>query len=83
MTEPLKPAPHLNAAQVATLDREIRAKIESVIKDVELRKWAADAAMEFAADIGADGPAAVEIAKKLYEFVSVPIAAPMIDPTKL
>ena len=73
-TKPIDAPSHLNAQQVAQLEQDIRAKLDSVVKDVELRKWAAEHAMNFAKT----PDEAVTLAMQVYRFISLPLDEPMV-----
>ena len=70
MTKPIDAPSHLNAQQVAALEKDIRAKLDSVVKDVELRKWAVEQAMKVSYS--------VDMAQQIYDFISRPLAGPMV-----
>lgn len=74
MTKPIDAPSHLNAQQVAQLEKDIRAKLDSVVKDVELRKWAAEHALNF----GVEADSAVTLAMQIYRFISLPLDEPMV-----
>ena len=74
MTKPIDAPTHFNAQQVAQLEKDIRAKLDSVVKDVELRKWAAEHAMNLAKT----PDEAVTLAMQVYRFISLPLDAPMV-----
>ena len=74
MTKPIDVPSHLNAQQVAALEKDIRAKLDSVVKDVELRKWAVEQAM------GHTIPerSSLDAAEQIYNFISRPLKEPMV-----
>ena len=74
MTKPIDAPTHLNAQQVAALEKDIRAKLDSVVKDVELRKWA----VSEAARIATSPDQAITIAMQIYRFISLPLDEPMV-----
>ena len=74
MTKPIDAPSHLNAQQVAQLEKDIRAKLDTLVKDVELRKWAAEHALNF----GVEADSAVTLAMQIYRFISLPLDEPMV-----
>ena len=76
MTRPIEAPTHFNAQQVAALEKDIRAKLDSVVKDVELRKWAAEHALNFSSN----ADEAVTLAGQVYRFIAEPLDAPMVTP---
>lgn len=77
MSKPIDAPSHLNAQQVAALEKDIRAKLDTLVKDVELRKWAAEHALGFAKT----PDEAVTLAMQVYRFISLPLDTPMVAKT--
>ena len=73
-TKPIDAPSHLNAQQVAQLEKDIRAKLDSVVKDVELRKWAIERAFEKHDSLDA----CLTVAMQVYRFISFPLDEPMV-----
>ena len=80
MTKPIDAPTHFNAQQVAALEKDIRAKLDSVVKDVELRKWAVSEAARIATspDQNISPDQAVTLAMQIYRFISLPLDEPMV-----